>query len=589
MAGGKETPRQKMIGMMYLVLTALLALNVSKSILDAFVAIEENTQKSNIIQYERGNAFIQKVNNEFSATKNEKENRSKIKKLKFVQQKMREIDDLASEMIMSIDKIKLNLLKKSGEDIERAQFLEENSILWSEFDIKNKTLPIRMNLMAVEGKDEYDTPMSLLVGEDIKKPNDYGMKLWNDFRNFRENIVDVCGTYELNNQKYEVKTKSINTFASNKDLISKVEKMIDASPRLNKQEDRQFLINLYLGLTKRERNKVHDIDGVHWVGQTFDHAPLVAAIASLSSLQQDILSARALALSHWESKVSTGEFSFNRIIPLVYGPSVINQGDSLYLEFMMGAFNSEENPRVTINGMDDANIFYPKNGKGIGKLKIGNNSTTLTGKIAVKNKNGIWKEKEWSHDVIVMKPSGSIELPKMNVLYREYDNIVRATASGFDETILTGGNVNIRKNGDEYLIRPIGRSRTAYLSVKGKNNRTGEVRELRRTTFRVSNMPNAELFWGSVPDGGRANRNEKRIFARYPPEIPLDAQFTIVSWEVNITGAPGRPPKGSGKYLSEEAMNLIGQVRNGGTVSITIRYKLVGGNTIRKRSASFKI
>ena len=48
MAGGKETPRQKMIGMMYLVLTALLALNVSKSILDAFVAIEENIQISNL-------------------------------------------------------------------------------------------------------------------------------------------------------------------------------------------------------------------------------------------------------------------------------------------------------------------------------------------------------------------------------------------------------------------------------------------------------------------------------------------------------------------------------------------------------------
>jgi hypothetical protein len=36
MAGYKETPRQKMIAMMYLVLTALLALNVSKQILDAF-------------------------------------------------------------------------------------------------------------------------------------------------------------------------------------------------------------------------------------------------------------------------------------------------------------------------------------------------------------------------------------------------------------------------------------------------------------------------------------------------------------------------------------------------------------------------
>ena len=45
MAGGKETPRQKMIGMMYLVLTALLALNVSKSVLDAFVVVDKGLNK----------------------------------------------------------------------------------------------------------------------------------------------------------------------------------------------------------------------------------------------------------------------------------------------------------------------------------------------------------------------------------------------------------------------------------------------------------------------------------------------------------------------------------------------------------------
>src|ERR1035437_1025600 len=46
MAHGKETPRQKMIGMMYLVLTALLALNVSKEILDAFVVVNESLGKT---------------------------------------------------------------------------------------------------------------------------------------------------------------------------------------------------------------------------------------------------------------------------------------------------------------------------------------------------------------------------------------------------------------------------------------------------------------------------------------------------------------------------------------------------------------
>jgi gliding motility-associated protein GldM len=40
MAHGKETPRQKMIGMMYLVLTAMLALNVAKEVLDAFTLVD---------------------------------------------------------------------------------------------------------------------------------------------------------------------------------------------------------------------------------------------------------------------------------------------------------------------------------------------------------------------------------------------------------------------------------------------------------------------------------------------------------------------------------------------------------------------
>jgi gliding motility-associated protein GldM len=40
------SPRQKMIGMMYLVLTAMLALNVQREILDAFVVIEDGTASS---------------------------------------------------------------------------------------------------------------------------------------------------------------------------------------------------------------------------------------------------------------------------------------------------------------------------------------------------------------------------------------------------------------------------------------------------------------------------------------------------------------------------------------------------------------
>jgi gliding motility-associated protein GldM len=44
--GGKETPRQKMIGMMYLVLTAMLALNVSAEVLNAFGLFESGLSQT---------------------------------------------------------------------------------------------------------------------------------------------------------------------------------------------------------------------------------------------------------------------------------------------------------------------------------------------------------------------------------------------------------------------------------------------------------------------------------------------------------------------------------------------------------------
>lgn len=46
MAHVKETPRQKLIGMMYLVLTAMLALNVSAEVLNAFVLFEQGLTKA---------------------------------------------------------------------------------------------------------------------------------------------------------------------------------------------------------------------------------------------------------------------------------------------------------------------------------------------------------------------------------------------------------------------------------------------------------------------------------------------------------------------------------------------------------------
>ena len=76
MASGKASPRQKMINMMYLVLTALLALNISKDMLKAFAKVN-NSLKSNLTNInqqsdvlytqfeESANNFPEKVGEQF--------------------------------------------------------------------------------------------------------------------------------------------------------------------------------------------------------------------------------------------------------------------------------------------------------------------------------------------------------------------------------------------------------------------------------------------------------------------------------------------------------------------------------------------
>ena len=79
MSGGKETPRQKMIGLMYLVLLALLAMNVSKAVLDAFVAIEKNIQIGSVTQMDRGDSAEKDLKEELQ----DKTNPTKVEKVKY--------------------------------------------------------------------------------------------------------------------------------------------------------------------------------------------------------------------------------------------------------------------------------------------------------------------------------------------------------------------------------------------------------------------------------------------------------------------------------------------------------------------------
>ncbi len=565
MSGGKETPRQKMIGLMYLVLMALLALNVTKEVLNAFVAIEENVQKGALTQFERGEASkadLVEAKNDISL--------EKVKKVKYFLSIIEKIDKETALRIKEIDDLKLDILKKSGEKAEIAKDKDKEAILWKSYSTKEPLKPARLNLMAVEAKDQFDIPMHTIIGEDLTNITGSGKALWENYNNYRNSICNLVGTYSPPAGKvWNFKSSHINNFKDNADLVKQVDKMM-AKNKYNDKDDAEVIKQLYMELTKNERYDSEESKNIHWIGKTFDHSPLVAALASLTSLQQEILSARATAVTHIKNRVSTGEYSFNKVVGLAYGPSIANAGEEIDLSIMMAAFDSDNQPTISGPGI----TTYPGNGQGKLKVKVsGNNEMVLNGTVSIKKKSGEIKTEKWSHTVKIMKPQGTISLPQLNVLYRNYPNRIIGVASGYEKTILVGTDgLILKQNGQEYIGEP-GRGQICSIQIFGKNTTTNKQVSLGKSTYKVMNLPKPALYLGKMESTGTVSaiKNEKRLFAHFGEGIPLAATFDIVSYQITVDGHKSDLEKGY--VLSPKAIQLLKMVKEGSIVTIIATYK----------------
>jgi hypothetical protein len=563
MAGGKETPRQKMIGMMYLVLTALLALNVSKTILDAFVAIEDNIQVSNENEVLRGEEKRLELRESAQSTEP-----AVSKKAMALLKTAEEIDRITAAEIGKIDRLKMDILRECGEDVDHLG--KNGHIVYEKF--ADPLRPARLKLEFVEGKDKYDEPMRILIGDDITNPGAAGKKLWNDYLTYRNKLTELlASSNQVDGKRWYFKAPDIRSFSSQRELMKRIGNAIDASEV--HPDDREMIRKIYASLTKQERSTVNDVKNVHWIGKTFDHAPSVAAIASLSSMQKEILTARADAISLIRGRISTGDFSFNRIMPLAYGPEVINQGEEAEIQVLMAAYDSDRDPKVVVSG---GTLRETKEGKGFVNVKGSGSEMKLTGTITVVNKSGIPKTLPWEKTIRVMKPSGVVSLPKLNVLYRNYPNMIAATASGYEETVVAGSSgLGIKKSGDGYIGTISTSARTATITVSGRNRGTGKTQALGTYTFRVSNLPPPAAWLGTVPSGTVSVaqlRSMTSVFVKYPPEILLDATFSASSWTMQVGKNPAEF-SGSGSALTEKARSALKQAKPGDKISITVKYK----------------
>ncbi|MFB0905120.1 MAG: gliding motility protein GldM [Nonlabens sp.] len=108
MAGGKQSPRQKMINLMYLVFIAMLALNMSKEVLTAFGLIEESVSQNNTALNTRNRASLDALN--LKALEQDK--------FKAVATKAKQINKISDELDSYIAAIKDSLMSSVEEGEE---------------------------------------------------------------------------------------------------------------------------------------------------------------------------------------------------------------------------------------------------------------------------------------------------------------------------------------------------------------------------------------------------------------------------------------------------------------------------------------
>ncbi|MDQ1332499.1 MAG: hypothetical protein QG576_534, partial [Bacteroidota bacterium] len=163
MAHEKLSPRQRMIGMMYLVLTAMLALNVSKEAVKAFIRVDKSLSLT-VQNYNKKNSLIYA---EFDRAAAENPTKAGPYKAKAAEVKIR-----ADEIFDYIQNLKILIIKTAdGEDA--------TAVKGSDID---------MDL--VQKYDESNIPSQILVGanEDGKA---YELKaMLNEYRDFLITTLD---------------------------------------------------------------------------------------------------------------------------------------------------------------------------------------------------------------------------------------------------------------------------------------------------------------------------------------------------------------------------------------------------------------
>ena len=662
MGGGKETPRQKMVGLMYLVLMALLAMNVSKEIINAFVTLN-NKLESSIEQVE---SFNTNLSGEFATKlatlKATGAPPDELARVEFHKNTNDKIVELTRHMCNDIVKRNLFLLIAAADPgVQFSEFDDiEMAIVNNDADakVRLKALVDKVNdlgVIAVDEhhelhgaetdhdeyhnplfhiddvgyihirdlstytkKDDYDTPTRILAGESFDKIAPEGLHLMENLHHHRNDLIALIANHPSDTleggivYQYEFDTSLIKdpdfliTEGDRKAFEAVVDSIIAFEIDENKLDpkDAEAVRNIYVRMTIPKKVMNHG-EEYPWIFGQFDHAPIVAASAVMTSVRSDVLQVQTLASQLVSSRVKVQSFNFNKIDPLAFSAtSYINQGDSLGLRVMIAAYDSSEAMELKYWVDDSSQLNKNESEQDLANMKtfkgragqsvsisgsVGDH--ILSGFIAVKEK-GVKKWKPWKFNYSVGAPNAAISAADLQVLYINWNNKIRVSASGYKpESIkLTGRGCTVKgPDSKGYYTATVtnARAKEAKLIVTGIDDK-GKSNELANEIFRVFPLPKPTAYFANKAGGNikKANAvNYSTIVAKLG-DSPLDVPYEVVGFQMYTTknGSP-ITYKSKNNRLTGPMKAAMKKIPKGGNLTFTaVEVKGPGGKVKRLES-----
>jgi len=512
MAGAKETPRQKMIGMMYLVLTALLALNVSKDILDAFILINDSLETTN----------------ENFAKKNELSYNVFKQQLALSPEKVRPFYDKA----MKAKKYSEDLIKYIYDCRYEMTALTEGV---------SKEAAAKLILKDIATKDNYDKPTTYWVGSSPDGSQGKAKELKAEINKFKENMYALLNEDQRKNINLGMRTDSTYT---DKTGVKMNWEMYNFYYKIHAAQ----FTNLNKMVTE-VRNAEFDVVSALYSGITSSDFKFDKISAKVVPKSQIVMVGDA-----FEAQIFVAAYDTKDNPEIVVGDDI----DTLTLRI-----SGAERPVETANGLGVLNIPATSEGK-----------KTYGGVIRVVSPGGTTISYPFRGEYFVQKPSATVAPTKMNVFYIGVDNPVSISVPGVPPeqvtASMTGGTIKPSRGQDAtgnwtHIVRPDAGARESEIRVSA--NIDGANRSMGVAKFRVRRVPDPVPYIANTREGNVSAAALVAAGGIIPrlENFEFDMNFTISSFTMSISvpGGDIQDDRSTSNRLTPNMVQMLQRARRG--------------------------